>query len=140
MRIKWAIENFAADSFVTFLQNHFPSTDAAVRRRVSRYVSFVMASARRADGIAGGTQSCLPDQYKDPTRPPTWTAVARAPDFAESRARVRSEVLQLAQSMASEKTADCERARHDFLFAFRLSNRELVLPYDLDSLYNRICL
>lgn len=94
-------------SFARYINFNFPSNDPVVRKRVSKYVGHVMASARRMDRVAGGKQECVHVKY---LMPPIRTL---AQISQQNRAQARGLVKQYT-SIVAESFKTC----HDFEFAF----------------------
>ncbi len=115
--------------FARYLNFNFPSNDPAVRKRVSKYVGYVMASTRRFDKAAGGRQECIHAEYLNPPV----RAIARI--AAPNRAQARGLVKELA-SQAANSFRNC----HDFEFAFlgnTLRVRDLIPQ--LRAYHHRLC-
>jgi hypothetical protein len=93
--------------FARYLNANFPSNDPAVRKRVSKYVGYVMASTRRFDKAAGGRQECIHAEYLNP--PVRALAGIRAPNRAQAHGLVKAYASDMADGFTN-----C----HDFEFAF----------------------
>lgn len=115
--------------FARYLNYNFPSNDPAVRKRVSKYLGYVMASTRRFDKAAGGRQECIHAEYLNP--PVRANARILVPNRAQARGLVKSLSAQAADSLGS-----C----HDFEFAFlgnTLRPRDLIPS--LRAFHHRLC-
>ncbi|HMN67187.1 MAG TPA: hypothetical protein PKC28_01490, partial [Bdellovibrionales bacterium] len=118
------------DSFIAYLATHFPSSDQAVRARVSKYMGHVIAASRRADTMAAVGGACIHPTYFPPTPPSPPPAPVPAPSALKARALVVRSALALAKGMSC----------HDFKFQFLAKDmNETSLPTELKRLYNRSC-
>lgn len=110
-------ESTDADGFRTYLLNNFPSSDEAVRKRVSKYISYIINSARRVDGMVGSTGVCLHDYFTPTFRT---NPLRAAPDRLESQRLVSANLKMMATDYARKvkRGQSCAKARHDFEFAF----------------------
>lgn len=122
-------------SFVRFVLDFFPSTDVATRKRVSKYIGHVIAAARRADRLAGGTYACLHLQYLAHPVPPIRPIppITRGKVFNEAVAKrsISSHMMKIASTYTN-----C----HDFEFAFlgRWQTAE-QLPVEIREVHSRLC-
>ncbi len=93
--------------FVRYVNTNFPSNDPTVRKRVSKYIGYLMASTRRMDKAAGGRQECIHTRFLNPpVRVRNLSAVA-------NRSEARGLISEVSETIARElKTC------HDFEFAF----------------------
>ncbi len=115
--------------FARYINSHFPSNDPVVRKRVSKYVGHVMASARRMDRVAGGRQECVHVKY---LMPPI-RAIAQINE--QNRAQARGLVKQYAWSVA-----EIFKTCHDFEFAFLGQTlRAQDLTPQLRAVHHRLC-
>lgn len=115
--------------FVRYLNANFPSNDPAVRKRVSKYVGYIMASTRRMDRVAGGRQECIHSEYLNP--PVRALAVIPAANRAQARGLVKNYALTAAHDL---KTC------HDFEFAFLgRTLRVQDLNPSLRAVHHKLC-
>lgn len=133
-------ESTDADGFRTYLLNHFPSPDEPTRKRISKYIGFIITSARRVDGLAGASGKCL-HAYFTPTL--RTTPLRAAPDNSRAESLVQENMLQLAHEYARvdvRTKANCAKAKHDFLFTFAGKEGSLsILSEQIQEIYNGIC-
>ncbi len=133
-------ESNDADSFRTYLLHHFPSADEPTRKRVSKYIGFIINSARRVDTLTGATGQCLHDYFVPTIRT---TPLRAAPDYYRAEALVEANMLQLAREYArvgKRTKANCAKAKHDFLFTFTGKDGNLsMLSEEIQEVYNGIC-
>jgi hypothetical protein len=115
--------------FARYLNFNFPSNDPVVRKRISKYVGHVMASARRMDRAAGGKQECVHVKYLLP--PIRAIAHIRAQNQTQARGLVKHYA-----SFVAEGFNTC----HDFEFAFLgQSLRVQDLTPKLRAVHDRLC-
>jgi hypothetical protein len=132
-------ESTDADGFRTYLLNNFPSSDEAVRKRVSKYISYIINSARRVDGLAGSTGVCLHDYFTPTFRT---SPLRAAPDRLESQRLVAMNLKRLADDYARsvKRGQSCAKARHDFEFAFLPSGTTIEQqPFEVQQAYKSLC-
>ncbi len=115
--------------FARYLNFNFPSNDPAARKRISKYVGFVMASTRRFDRAAGGRQECIHAEYLNPPV----RAIAQIPIPNRAQARNLSKLLAID---VAESLTTCQ----EFEFAFlgrTLRIRDLTPA--LRAIHHKLC-
>lgn len=132
-------ENFEAVGFAAYLGRHFPIKEGqeSVRKRVSKYMSFVAISARRVDRQLGGGVCLSPDMFP-PLGPHPLSArsdLRPVPSAVRARQFITKYIEEMADDSEAVEMKSCREARAQFLFEFLPAR---LKPSDLpENLYRR---
>lgn len=128
-------ENLEATAYPAYLGRYFPVKEGreSSRKRIAKYMKYVIASVRKVDSQLGGGVCLSPEMFP----PLTVHPVDRTPtiDPVQADRLVTKYILQLADQSEALHMRDCRKARAQFRFEFVPMGLE---PEDLpEPLYKR---
>lgn len=129
------------DGFVRYINDNFPSADAGVRKRVSKYIGYIFNSARRVDKLAGGTTQCLHMEYIQPPIKPVGYQSVPAPEPHQAQRIIAANLRKIVDGIKRGRTrGGCMRMQQEFEFMFLGRGQKIKdLPYELRRAYKQLC-
>jgi hypothetical protein len=133
-------ENMEATSYPSYLGRHFPVKEGreSTRKRIAKYMKYVIASVRKVDGQLGGGVCLSPDMF-----PPLGVHPVdqhSPPDAKQARRLVTKYLLKLADKSEAFRKTSCKEARAQFRFEFVPAGLEPEdLPAPLYKRWLRLC-